>query len=260
MPATLPQFWQGGGSAILRIRGAVYQLCEGLDLEACATHQAAVHVFLHHDVVHVARLDRAAVQDAYFSCEVFAADLPQQTANASDGVLCVLRGSGLAGPDGPDGFIGEDDSFATDLTRVEVLEDRSNLPRNLFPHRTRVALLFSLADADYGQEPSGDGPGRFATHRAVGLTKDLTPLRVPHDDRFSTYILEHRSRDLPRECPRGLIVEVLRAGDDRRTLGQPGDFAEGGKRREDRHVDPFGVLDTRQKPFHVFPGLPEEFV
>src|SRR4028118_1561261 len=127
MAATLPQCCRGESSAATRVRGTVYQLCKGLGLEARAAHQAAVHVFLRHDVVHVARLDRATVQDAHFSGEVFAAELPQQTADAPDSILCVLRGGGLTGPDGPDGFVGEEDSFAAGFTRVEVLEDRPNL-------------------------------------------------------------------------------------------------------------------------------------
>src|SRR5215210_4632204 len=164
------------GSATLC--SAVDQLGEGLGLEARAAYQTAIHIPLRHDVVYVLRLDRATVEDADLLCELFPADLPQEVADAPDGVLRVLWGSGLAGPDGPHRLVGEDDILTANLARVELLEDRPDLCGDLVPHRARVAPLLGLADADDGEEPGGDGPDRFVGHQRVRLTEDLSPLRV----------------------------------------------------------------------------------
>src|SRR5215210_2718258 len=183
MPATLPQILGEAVSTTPRVhRGTVHQLGERSGLQGSAADQPAVYVLLHHYVVYVARLDRTAVEDANLLREVLAPKLSQEATDASDGILRILGGSGLAGPDSPDRLVGEDDGFAADPACVHLLEDRPDLPRDLLPHRARVPLLLGLPDADNGQEAGAYGAGRFAGDYVIHLPEDFSPLRVADND------------------------------------------------------------------------------
>lgn len=82
---------------------------ELIDLEACASDECTVNVGLAHEARDVVRLHRTAVQDAgrcsHFLAEEF---LERGTESVSDGLRLLGRGS-LAGTDGPDGLIGDDE-------------------------------------------------------------------------------------------------------------------------------------------------------
>src|SRR5215213_3926375 len=184
MPATLPQILEKAASAVVGAhRCAVDQLGKRSSLQGRAADQPAVYVRLHHYVVHVTRLDRTAVEDANLLRKALAPELSEEVTDAADGILRILGGSGLAGPDSPDRLVGEDDSFAADPACVHLLEDRPDLPRDLFPHRARVPLLLGLSDADNGQEAGAYGAGRFAGDYVIRFSKDFTPLRVADNDR-----------------------------------------------------------------------------
>src|SRR5215218_3953161 len=196
MPATLPQILEKAASAVVGAhRCAVHQLGKRSSLQGRAADQPAVYVRLHHYVVHVTRLDRTAVEDTNLLRKALAPDLSQEATDASDGILRILGGSGLAGPDSPDRLVSEDDGFAADPACVRLLEDRPDLPRDLLPHRARVPLLLGLPDADNGQEASACGASGLLRHGLIRFSKDFTPLRVPDDYRPSPDIQEHRRRD-----------------------------------------------------------------
>src|SRR5215204_5221846 len=184
MPATLPQILSEAVSTTPRVhRGTVHQLGERSGLQGSAAYQPAVYVLLHHYVVYVARLDRTAVEDANLLREVLAPELSQEATDASDGILRILGGSGLAGPDSPDRLVGADDGFDADHACVHSLEDRPDLPRYLLPHRARVPLLLGLPDADNRQEAGAYGTSGLLRHCLIRLPEDLTPLRVADNDR-----------------------------------------------------------------------------
>src|SRR5215218_10846668 len=147
MPATLPQILEKAASAVV---GA----------HRCAVDQLG---------------KRSSVQGR-------APDLSEEVTDAADGILRILGGSGLAGPDSPDRLVGEDDGFAADPACVHLLEDRPDLPRDFLPHRARIPLLLGLPDADNGQEAGAYGTSGLLRHCLIRFSKDFTPLRVADND------------------------------------------------------------------------------
>src|SRR5450631_4072000 len=74
-----------------------------------ATDQRSIHVGLGHDLGDVARLDRTAVKDADAVGGITGVELGQPRTDRRTDLLCVRRGRHLAGPDGPDRLVGDDD-------------------------------------------------------------------------------------------------------------------------------------------------------
>src|SRR5829696_3089855 len=240
--------------------GPVDHLGKGLGPKARTAHQAAVHVLLRQDLAYVPRLDRTAIEYTDLPGKIFSDKLPQENTHTPNSLLRIRWGGHIPGPDSPDGLVSEDEIVTCDSVRVEEVEDRPDLLRDLIPHPAGVTFLLGLADTDDREELGGDGPGSFSGDHFVGLAKERAPLRVPDYYRPGPNILEHRRRDLPRVRARVLVVEVLGPGYNRRVLYHPGNRAETGKRRKDGDIYLVGVRDLGQQPCHVVLRLPHELV
>ena len=103
----------------------VGHLAEGVSLQGSATNQGTVDVRLSHKLLDVAGLGRAAVEHAHDVGNLVSVVLAQGSADSTANFLSILAGSGLAGADGPDGLVSDDD--LGDVLTAPALEGSADL-------------------------------------------------------------------------------------------------------------------------------------
>lgn len=121
------------------------------------------------------------------------------------GVTHLFGGGGLAGTDGPDGLVGDNNvGPVADLVGV-----RAHLASNHFVGVASLALLQGLANAGNDLEASGQGMRGLLGDQFIGLLEDGTTLRMAQDDPIDVDVLQHGGRNLASEGTLGLLVGVL---------------------------------------------------
>ena len=98
---------------------------EGVRLERGASHESAVNIRLSHELLDVAGLGASAVKDARGVGGRIAVVGAQGLANGVADLLRVICGGGLAGADGPDRLVGDDD--LGDVFRAPALQSGADL-------------------------------------------------------------------------------------------------------------------------------------
>ena len=96
------------------------------------------------------------------------------------------------------------------MTSRSWRRDRADLPREHRLGLARLALGLGLADARDHVEPGLERGLGAKAHRLVRLAEELPPLGVPDDRTGHAELEQHRRRDLARERPLELPVDVLR--------------------------------------------------
>ena len=125
-------------------------------------------------------------------------------------LLGLLAGGDLAGADGPDGLVGDDDLGPV----LDLVSDGVELADDDVDGLVGLALLERLADAEDDREILGECGGGLLGDVGVRLAKEGAALRVTEDDPGDGGVLDLRDRDLTGEGTRGLVVGVLgRNGD-----------------------------------------------
>mmetsp|Transcript_88654 Transcript_88654/g.173387 ORF Transcript_88654/g.173387 Transcript_88654/m.173387 type:complete len:290 (+) Transcript_88654:120-989(+) len=113
-------------------------------LERGPAHEEAVHVRLRDELLAVLRRHTAAILDAHLLRHLGGDLLLQEGADGRVRLLRLVRRGHLAGADGPDGLVGDDD-----VVPVLDLRDHSGqLPLVHLVRLPRLALLQQLADAE----------------------------------------------------------------------------------------------------------------
>ena len=115
-------------------------------LQGCAADEAAVHILLAQQLLAVLGVHAAAVLDRGSLGHSLAVDLADDLADLSADLLGLLGGGGLAGADGPDRLIGDDDIchlLGGDITQGDL----GLHPDQLFGDAL-LTLLQALAHAD----------------------------------------------------------------------------------------------------------------
>src|SRR5699024_9021787 len=84
-------------------------LDEVVGLEAGTADQGTVDIVLTHDAAGVVALDRTAVEQTHGPGDLGRVELGQAGADRRADLLSVLGGGDLAGTDGPDGLVGDDE-------------------------------------------------------------------------------------------------------------------------------------------------------
>ena len=80
-------------------------------LQGSTADEAAVHILLAQQLLAVLGVHAAAVLDGGSLGHSFAVDLADDLADLSADFLSLVGSSGLAGADGPDGLVGDDDDL-----------------------------------------------------------------------------------------------------------------------------------------------------
>ena len=151
------------------------------------------------------------------------------------GFLGFLGGSGEAGADSPDGFVGNDDVGC--LFGRDVFQTAGELCGKDFFESVAEAFVLGLTDAEDGSEAIGDGLLDLGVDDGIGFTVVLATFAVAENDVGNAKFLEHRGGDFTGECAVVLIGNVLGGdSDDRIALELGNDGGNSDEGRGDHNV------------------------
>lgn len=173
-------------------------------LKRGTTNEEAIDIGLLAQLAAVALVDAAAVEDAGLVGDLVA-DALKPVADGLVHVLGLLGGGDLAGADGPDGLVGDDDLAPVGvlgLEGVELLGDDADGVASL-------ALLEALAAAPDHAEAVVGGVLGLGGDNLVRLAEDGAALRVAEDGPSDVAVLELGDGDLAGEGTVGLVEDVL---------------------------------------------------
>ena len=153
----------------------------------------------------------------------------------------LIGGSGLAGADGPDGLVGDDDVLQF-VSGHAVQRDLDLHTDQLLGHAL-LALVEALADADDGLQAAGQSSLGALVDGLVGLGKVLAALAVADNDVLNAEVGQHVSADLAGEGTGLLKVDILGADVDVGALGHLDSGDKVGKGNADDDLTA-GVLDS----------------
>jgi hypothetical protein len=174
-------------------------------LERGTTNEETVNVGLAAEVAAVLLVDAAAVQDAGSVSNAVADVLLEPLADGLVDLLGLLGGGNLAGANGPDGLVGNDNLAPV---RDLLLEGRK-LGADDVDGLAGLALLEGLAAAPDDADAVLGGVLGLGGNVGVGLGEDSAALRVAEDGPCDVTVLELGDRDLAGEGAVGLVEDVL---------------------------------------------------
>ena len=215
---------------------------KGARVETRAADQKAVNIVLFHEFGGVFRLHTAAVKDA----EVGSLGPEQVGEDGADFVMDLVglfRGGHLAGANGPDGLVGDDQ--LGDLLLGKALQGATHLGLDHGHGFLGLALGEGFPHADDGPQVIADGGHRLGGHGGIGFVEKLATLRVAEDDVADPELAEHRAGDLAGEGALLGLMHVLGAHGENAVAAEG--FGGGGQRgegRADDHVDVGDFLDA----------------
>jgi hypothetical protein len=155
----------------------------------------------------VGSLHTAAVHDAHALCHVGRHVGGHPLANIGMGLFSLRRGGHLAGANGPDGLIGNDDAVPVSLG--ETSGDGGQLG-GTHSHRGAILTLGELlANASNDRETGGDGSGGLLANNLIGLAgiaKADAALRVASQGPLDVAVREHSGTGLA--SPRTVAVDT----------------------------------------------------
>lgn len=175
-------------------------------LQARASNKEAVNILLLGQLPAVLLTDRSAIDDARLLGRLAADLLGQPHADGGVHLLRLLRAGDLAGANGPDGLVGNDD-----LAPVRyLLGDGAELGRDDVDGLLGLALLERLAAAEDDADAAVQGRLGLAADEAVRLLQDDAALAVAQQRPGDVGVLELADGDFAREGAVGLVEDVLR--------------------------------------------------
>lgn len=199
---------------ILCLQVGVDDVDEGW-LQAGTANQEAIDISLLAELLAVLLADTAAVQDAGLVGSLVVNVLLQPLADSSVDLLGLLGGGDLAGADGPDGLVGDDDLGPV---RADLGLEGGELLGDDVDGLAGLTLLERLATAPDDADAVVGGVLGLGGNDLVGLVEDCSALAVAQDGPGGTGVLELLDGDLTGVGTVGLVVDVL--GGDRNLLGQ----------------------------------------
>lgn len=121
-------------------------------------------------------------------------------------LLGLLGGRDLAGADGPDGLVGDDDLAPV----LDLLADGGQLRNDDVHGLVGLTLLESLAAAENHADAAVDGSLGLVGDERVALLQDDAALAVAQEGPGDVGVLELLDGDLAGEGAVGLVEDVLR--------------------------------------------------
>ena len=189
----------------------------------------------------VLRVHAAAVLDGQGLGGVLAVQLADDLADSGADLLGLISGSSLAGADGPDGLVGDDNILQ--LVSGHAIQRDLDLHTDQLLGHALLTLVEALADADDGLQAAGQRSLGALVDGLVGLGKVLAALAVADDDILNAEVGQHIGRDLAGESTRLLEVDILGADMDVGALGHLDSGDEIGEGNADDDLAA-GVLDS----------------
>ena len=182
-------------------------------LQASTTDKESVNILLLGQLLAVLLVDTATVEDSCLVSSLLADLVLQPRADSSVDLLCLLLGSNLAGANGPDGLVGDDNvgpvGADAALERLELLcDDRDGA--------SCLALLQRLAAAPDDSNTVLAGELCLGRHELVALAKDGSPLGVAENRPGDVAISQLGRRNLAGVGALGLVEDILGSNLDAR--------------------------------------------
>jgi hypothetical protein len=174
-------------------------------LEGSTANQETVNVGLLAELLAVLLADTATVQDAGLVSDLVANLLLQPGTDGGVDLLGLLSGGDLAGTNGPDGLVGNDNLAPV----ADLLLESGKLVGNDLEGLARLALLKRLTAAPDDADTVLNGVLGLGGNNLVRLLEDGTALRVTQDGPVDAGVLELLDGDLASEGTVGLVVDVL---------------------------------------------------
>jgi hypothetical protein len=174
-------------------------------LQASTTNKETIDISLLSEVLAVLLADGAAVDNTGGLGDLLAELLVEPLADALVNLLRLLGGSDLAGADGPDGLVGDDDLAPV----LHLLADGRELVDDDFHGLVGLALLESLANAEDDVDASVESGLGLVGDESVALLEDYAALAVADQSPGDVGVLELRGGDLAGESTVGLVEDVL---------------------------------------------------
>lgn len=176
-------------------------------LQAGTTNQETINVGLLAELAAVLLVDAATVQDTGLLSNLVADLALEVTTDGGMGILSLLRSGNLAGTNGPDGLVRDDNvlpAAGTNLGLEGLKLSGDNLDRLV-----ALALLERLTAAPDDLQAVVDGVLGFGGNDLVRLAQDGAALGVAKDDPVNSEILELGDRGLTSVCTISLVEDVL---------------------------------------------------
>ena len=162
--------------------GGVDDLQEFVRVQGSAADQAAVHVLLGQQGLGVGFIHGAAVLDGGGAGDAGPVELAQDAADGPADLPGLLRGGGVAGADGPDGLIGDDDP--AHILRGDPGQGCLELVGDELHGHAQLPLVLVLTHAENGAEPGAEGGVDFLIDDVVRLAEEDAAFAVADDDVF----------------------------------------------------------------------------
>ena len=204
--------------------------------ERRAADEEAVHVLLRGELVRVAGVHRAAVEDAHAVRDVLRDLLRDVLSDERVCLLRLLRRGGAPGADGPHRLVGEHDAAPV----VDVGDEGVELAREDLVGAPADTVRLELADARQDVHARGEARLRLGADELVGLAEDVAALGVPEDDPLDAHVLELVDVDLAGE--RALLHVAVLRGDLEALLGLLVHSVEQHERGREHDLDVLGEL------------------
>ena len=231
---------------------------EGSGLERSAADEAAVDVELREQAGSVFSVHRAAVLDGDRAGSAGAEERTDGVADEGADFAGLFNGRGLAGADGPDGFVGDDD--LADLVGLNVLERHLDLVLDAFGGDAGFAFGQRFADANDRAQTGIEGLQDLLVDGFVGFGEVLSAFAVADDDVLNAHFGEHFGRNFAGVGAGRFVVHVLGTDSD---LGRAGRL-QSGRQIDERNAEnggaPFGFGDHRTKFVDESTGFLRGFV
>lgn len=196
---TLPVFY------IQNLRGLGVDDVNKGGLQRGTANEETVNVLLLGELVAVLLAHTATVDDSGVVRSGLADLLGEVLADGGVNLLGLLSAGDLAGADGPDGLVGNDDLAPV----LDLLGDGAELVGDDFDGLVGLSLLEGLTNAENNTEAVVEGGLGLGGDEVVGLLEDDTALRVTGQGPGDVGLLELAGRDLTGESTVGLVEDVL---------------------------------------------------
>jgi len=174
-------------------------------LQRGTTNEETVNVLLLGELVAVLLADTATVDDSGVVRGGLADLLGEVLTNSGVDLLSLLSAGDLAGTNGPDGLVGNDNLAPV----LDLLGDGAELVGDDLDGLVGLSLLEGLANAENNTEAVVEGGLGLGGDEVVGLLEDDTALRVTGQGPGDVGLLELAGRDLTGESTVGLVEDVL---------------------------------------------------
>lgn len=174
-------------------------------LKGGTTDEETVNVLLLGELVAVLLADTATVDDSGVVRSSLADLLGKVLADGGVDLLGLLSAGDLAGADGPDGLVGNDDLAPV----LDLLGDSAELVGNDVDSLVGLSLLEGLANAENNTESVVESGLGLGGNEVIGLLEDDTTLGVTGQSPGDVGLLKLAGRDLTGEGTVGLVEDVL---------------------------------------------------